>query len=82
MTRAVPPKVSDKLQFVAARPQTQACRTSPRFSTERVAYFDQSKQAALRLPVIFYGTPGRTQTFDLLIRSQTLYSTELRVHDP
>ena len=26
------------------------------------------------------GTPGRTQTFDLLIRSQTLYSTELRVH--
>ena len=26
------------------------------------------------------GTPCRTQTCDLLIRSQTLYSTELRVH--
>lgn len=27
-----------------------------------------------------FGTPCRTQTCDLLIRSQTLYSTELRVH--
>lgn len=26
------------------------------------------------------GTPGRARTYDLLIRSQTLYPTELRVH--
>ena len=28
----------------------------------------------------FGGTPGRARTYDLLIRSQTLYPTELRVH--
>src|SRR5699024_8418872 len=27
-----------------------------------------------------YGTPGRIRTSDLLVRSQTLYPTELRVH--
>ena len=27
------------------------------------------------------GAPGRARTCDLLIRSQTLYPTELRVHD-
>src|SRR5690349_10690573 len=27
-----------------------------------------------------YGAPGRARTCDLLIRSQTLYPTELRVH--
>src|ERR1044072_6713568 len=26
-------------------------------------------------------TPGKTRTFDLLIRSQALYPTELRVHE-
>ncbi len=28
----------------------------------------------------FVGAPGRARTCDLLIRSQTLYPTELRVH--
>ena len=27
-----------------------------------------------------FGAPGRARTCDLLIRSQTLYPTELRVH--
>jgi hypothetical protein len=28
-----------------------------------------------------FGAPGRARTCDLLIRSQTLYPTELRVHE-
>ena len=28
----------------------------------------------------FTGAPGKTRTCDLLIRSQTLYPTELRAH--
>ena len=29
----------------------------------------------------FYGAPGMTRTCDLLVRSQTLYPTELRARD-
>jgi len=28
-----------------------------------------------------YGAPGRIRTSDLLVRSQTLYPTELRAHE-
>jgi hypothetical protein len=30
--------------------------------------------------LFMYGAPGRIRTYDLLIRSQTLYPAELRAH--
>ena len=36
----------------------------------------------LRFAGVFCGALGRTRTCDLLIRSQTLYPTELRAHEP
>ena len=45
-----------------------------------VGKFDRFNNRKLLILVVFFGAPGVIRTHDLLVRSQTLYPTELRAH--
>ena len=46
----------------------------------RAQFFRRTKKEERHLPLLFFGTPEGTRTPDLLVRSQSLYPTELPAH--
>ena len=53
----------------------------PAVFAPRLIMLPKEKGPASLQALDLYGAPGRIRTSDLLVRSQTLYPTELRVHN-
>ena len=70
---------SDKFSFLAAIPFAGLCRRKLAGGSA-YSQIAQSKRDTTEVVSLLLGAPGGIRTPDLLMRSQTLYPTELRAH--
>ena len=75
--RLKPKGLSHGLKTVHRTVFTAACAAAALSSPAR-----NIKKPDTRMGIWFFGTPEGTRTPDLLIRSQSLYPTELPAHTP